>query len=212
MDYTSQQVKSLFNDEDLGGFTNGDILDHCAGGEGACDIEEVAYDDGRDILYVFTGKSPGTPAVYKLTRASVNEKFEVSDYRKLASDTEYPSAIFIDGELLVSVGKKLYVYDFDTNTIGANSVFSIDDDVGDFVGLAYSNGKLWITTLSKERLIKVDWSSKSVEHIYKMTHNGVYDPRGIEIINGKLHILEGYDSNVPTQHVLRNAIHIYQVP
>jgi len=211
LDYTTKEVKSVFNDRDLGGFTNGDIKEYCSYGEGACDIEEVAYDEQNDILYILTGKSPGTPAIYKLTRDDTNSSFELSDYRKL-DGIEYPSAIFIDGDFLVSEGKSLYVYNFETNTIGVNPIFSIDDDVGDFVGLAYSNGTLWITTLDKARLIKVDWANREIEAIYKMDDNGVYDPRGIEIINSKLHILEGYDSDVPDHHVLKNAIHIYVAP
>ncbi len=213
MDYSTQEIKSVFNDIDLGEFTNGDIQDHCGSKKGACDIEEVAYDNYNDILYILTGKSPGTPAIYKLTRDSIDKPFQLNDYRKLDSNTEYPSAIFINGDFIVSIGKKLYKYDFETNTIEDNPIFSIDDDVGDFVGLAYHNGTLWITTIkNKSRLIKVNWSNKSVEAIYKMSHNGVFDPRGIEIINNKLHILEGYDTNVPKHHTLKNAIHIYNMP
>ena len=59
-------------------------------------------------------------------------------------------------------------------------------------------------------MIKVNWATKEIEKIYKMRDNGVYDPRGVEIIDNKLHILEGYDSNVPKQHVLKNAIHIFK--
>jgi len=211
LDYTNKVVKSIFNDRDLGGFTNGDIQDHCGSGVGACDIEEIAYDDTTDTLYILTGKSPGTPAIYKLTRNSLDSNWTLNDYRKL-DNIEYPSAIFINGTFFVSIGKSLYSYDFDNNIISTNPIFTINDDVGDFVGLAYSNDKLWITTLDKERLIKVDWGSKSIEAIYKMAHNGVYDPRGIEIINDKLYILEGYDRNVPQSHILRNAIHIYKIP
>jgi len=213
LDYTTHEVKSLFNDRDFGGFTNGDIKSYCSYGEGACDIEEVAYDEVNDVLYVLTGKSPGTPAIYKLTRDNVNEGFEISDYRKL-DNIEYPSAIFINGDFLVSIGKSLYLYDFDSNQVSQTPIFSIEDDVGDFVGLAYSPNTttLWITTLDKNRLIKVDWSTKSVEAIYDMDYNGVYDARGIEVIDNRLHILEGYDRDVPQSHVLRNGVHIYQTP
>ncbi len=104
------------------------------------------------IFYIsLTGKSPGTPAIYKLTRDSIDKPFQITDYRKLDSNTEYPSAIFINGDFLVSIGKKLYKYDFETNTIEDNPIFSIDDDIGDFVGLAYSNGTLWITTIKNNQ-------------------------------------------------------------
>ncbi len=212
MDFTTHEVKNIFNDTDLGTFTNGDTEDHCSNHHGPCDIEEVAYNENSDTLYIFLGHSPGTPIVYKLTRDNINQPFSLSDYRVLDSQTEYPSAIFIDNQFIVSVGKKLYLYDFETNTIGENPIFEINDDVGDFVGLAYSNGTLWITTLSSySRLIKVNWQTKTIEHIYKMKNNGVSDPRGVEIINNKLYILDGYD-NIKEHHVLRHAVHIYKIP
>jgi len=212
MDYTTKEIKSVFNDRDLGEFTNGDIQDHCGNHLGACDIEEIAYNDITDTLYILTGKSPGTPAIYKLVRDNIDASFQLDDYRKLDSQTEYPSAIFIDGNFIVSIGKKLYNYNFETNTIGDNPIFEITDDVGNFAGLAYYNGTLWITTIKKFRLIKVNWATKEIEKIYKMRDNGVYDPRGVEVINNKLHVLEGYDSNVPKKHVLKNAIHIFNTP
>ena len=212
MDFTTHEVKNIFNDTDLGTFTNGEIEDHCSNHHGPCDIEEVAYNENSDTLYIFLGHSPGTPIVYKLTRDTINDPFVLNDYRVLDPQTEYPSAIFIDNQFIVSVGKKLYLYDFETNTIGENPIFEMNDDVGDFVGLAYSNGTLWITTISSySRLIKVNWQTKTVENIYKMKNNGVSDPRGVEIINNRLYILDGYD-NIKRYHVLRHAIHIYQIP
>ncbi len=212
LDFTTHQVKNSFNDSDLGLFTDGAIQDHCENNQGPCDIEEVAYDENNDTLYIFLGHSPGTPIVYKLTRNSVDEPFVLDDFRVLDQNIEYPSAIFIDNQFIVSVGKKLYLYDFETNTIGSNPIFEINDNVGDFVGLAYSNGTLWITTINNySRLIKVNWGTKTVEHIYKMKNNGVSDPRGVEIINNKLYILDGYD-NIKKGHVLKHAIHIYDIP
>ncbi len=212
MDFTTHEVKTIFNDTDLGTFTDGEVEDHCSNHHGPCDIEELAYNSESDTLYILLGNTNGTPIIYKLTRNSINEPFVLNDYRILDSSIEYPSAIFIDGQFIVSVGKKLYLYDFETNTIGDNPIFEINDDVGDFVGLAYSNGTLWITTLNKySRLIKVNWQTKTVENIYKMKNNGVTDPRGVEIIDNKLYILDGYD-NIKKHHVLRHAIHIYEIP
>jgi len=212
IDFTTHEVKSTFTDVDLGTFTNGDINDHCNSSyEGVCDIEEVAYNSNSDTLYIFAGHSRGTPSVFKLTRGNVNDTFSIDSYRKLDSNTEYPSAIVIDNDLIVSQGKSLYKYDFETNSMDTTPLFTIDDDVGDIVGLAYSDNILWVTTMDKFRLIKVDWNSKTIEHIYKMRNNGVSDPRGVEVIDNKLYIVDGND-NVEPHHVLKHAIHIYQIP
>ncbi|MCK4440403.1 MAG: hypothetical protein KAU90_00260, partial [Sulfurovaceae bacterium] len=117
----------------------------------------------------------------------------------------------IDNNLIVSIGKSLYRYNYETNSIDSTPIFTINDNVGEIVGLAYSDNTLWITTMNKYRLIKVNWSSKNIEHIYKMRNNGVSDPRGVEIIDNKLYIIDGND-NVEPHHVLKHAIHIYQVP
>ncbi|HHB95335.1 MAG TPA: hypothetical protein ENK88_09370 [Campylobacterales bacterium] len=212
MDFTTHEVKSKFTDVDLGTFTNGDINDHCNSSyEGVCDIEEIAYKENSDTLYIFAGHSRGTPSIFKLSRENIDDKFSIESYRKLDSNTEYPSAIVIDNDLIVSIGKSLYKYDYETNSIDSLPLFTIDDDVGEIVGLAYLDNILWVTTLGEHRLIKVNWSSKNIEHIYKMTNNGVSDPRGVEIIDNKLYIVDGND-NVEPHHVLKHAIHIYQVP
>jgi len=84
------------------------------------------------------------------------------------------------------------------------------------VGLAYKDGKLFITTID-HTLIKVNWQTKENEYIYDMRENGVYDSRGIEVIGQKLYILDGINSEgenqalAPQGHVLKNAIHIYDL-
>ncbi len=71
---------------------------------------------------------------------------------------------------------------------------------------------MWITT-SKFDLLKVDWTTKELLGRYQMNDNGVYDPRGVEIIGDKLYILDGVNESgdeiiAPSGHVLKGAIHI----
>jgi uncharacterized protein YjiK len=218
MDLTTHEIKSVFDDVDLGTFTNGDIQDHCANHLGACDIESVAYNQNSDTLYIFTGKAPGDPVIFKLTRADTNSTFTLSDYRKL-NTIEYPATTFIGNDFIVASVKSLYTYDFNSNQADMNNTL-YTTPTGKIVGLAYDNNSniLWVTTSNFE-LIKVNWSTKNTEAIYKMRDNGVYDPRGIELINNKLYILEGINNKAkadeaiaPIGHPLKNAIHIYQLP
>jgi len=216
MDYTTKEIKSIFNDRDLGEFTNGDIQDHCENHLGACDIESVAYNKNSDILYISTGQAPGDPVIFKLTREDTNSTFALSDYRKL-NGIEYPATIFIDNDFIVATVNSLYTYNFDTNQTGSNPLYTTP--AGKIVGLAYdeNSSTLWVTTSNFE-LLKVNWVTKETESIYQMRDNGVYDPRGIEIINNQLYILEGINNKAkgdeaiaPIGHPLKNAIHIYQL-
>ncbi|MCK4441942.1 MAG: hypothetical protein KAU90_08030, partial [Sulfurovaceae bacterium] len=213
LDLSTKEVKSIFNDEDFGTFAT-DIEDSCHDGVGICDIESIAYDDNSDTLYVFSGYAHSTSAVFKLTRNSTDENFTISDYRKLGAHREYPGAVFANGEFLVSIHGDIYKYDFNANQIVGSSLYHIDDG-GYILGLAYKNNTMYILN-SKRKLLEVDWTTKELKNKYIMRDNGVCDPRGVEIINNKLYILEGVntagsDINAPQGHPLKNAIHIYQL-
>jgi len=216
MDYSSKTIKSQISDEDLGSFAPD--VGPCEGDNGvytgACDVESVAYNSVDDTFYILTGEAPGTPAVFKLTRNDTSEPFTLTDY-KVLTNGEFPAAIFIDGQFIVAQSKSLYVYDFDSNTIDTSNVL-YSTPTGKIVGLAYDGTYLWVTTSNFE-LMKVKWSTKETLAIYAMGDNGVYDPRGVEVIGDKLLVLEGVnnvgdDVVAPIGHVLKNAIHIYQKP
>ena len=215
VDLTSHEIKSTFTDADLGGFTNGEIQESCHDRAGVCDIESLAYDESSDTLYIFAGSVASTPSVFKLTRGSTSEPFTINDFRKL--DNEYPAVQFIEGEFVVSIDDRLYPYDFEENQADtSNLLYEINS--GKVHGMAYANNTLWITTSTAE-LKKIQWESKVEEASYDMQQNGVYDPRGIEVINNQLYILEGInclskygESIAPFGHALKNAVHIYQLP
>jgi len=212
IDYTTKAIKSQISDEDLGSFAPD--VGACVDGVGACDVESVAYNPVDDTFYILTGEAPGTPAVFKLTRDDTSEPFTLTDY-KILTNGEFPAAIFINGDFIVAQNKSLYVYDFNSNRVTSSTPL-YTTPTGKIVGLAYDGTYLWVTTSNFE-LIKVDWATKNNLAIYYMRDNGVYDPRGVEIIDGKLHVLEGINSAggdvvAPIGHVLKNAIHIYQKP
>jgi hypothetical protein len=212
IDLTTKELKSTFTDEDFGTFAS-DIQDECQYGVGGvCDIESVSYDANNDDLYIFVGHSgSSTASVFKLTRGDTNASFAISDYRKL-NGVEYPASIFINGDLIVSTGKELYKYNFNTNQLVGSSLYYSSNN-SDIVGLAYSNNILYMTTLNYD-LMKLNWQTKELISKYSMNDNGVYDPRGIEVIDNKLYILDGVNSSgngfiAPQGSPLKGAIHIY---
>ena len=214
MDFTTHEIKSVITTEELGTFAPDVGVCGYEYHKGLCDIESIAYDEANDTLYIFGGKSSSTPAIFKLTRASINDKFTPVAYVKLDDDVEYPATIFVGNKHLVTQGKNIYEYDFEQNKIISDSLYRTPS--GSIVGLAYSNNIMWITT-SKFELLKVDWTTKELLGRYQMNDNGVYDPRGVEIIGDKLYILDGVNESgdevtAPTGHVLKGAIHVYQAP
>jgi len=219
MEFTKQKLVSEFDDVKLGNFVE-EISNYCIrkDSKGICDIESIAYDEKNDIFYILSGNSHSDSGIFKLTRKENEKKFKLDSFTDLGSK-EFTDALFIDDDFIVVTdnGKNLKVYDYDSNKItSANSLFHSPD--GKIYGMAYYAGTLWLTT-STYKLMKVDWKSKKVEAIYDMTENGVNDPRGIEVINNQLYILEGMnrigdedDVLAPLGHVLKNSIHIYTMP
>ncbi|NEW60658.1 hypothetical protein GSY74_05120, partial [Sulfurovum sp. bin170] len=213
MDLTTKEIKTVFRDEDLGFFAP-DIQDSCENNIGACDVESVAYDENNDTLYIFVGSASSTPAIFKLTRDDINASFTLNDYRKL-DGIEYPATQFIEGNFIVTQNRSLYIYDFETNSIADEPIYTIPG-AGGVVGLAYANNTLWATTANFE-LLKINWETKALEGTYNMNDNGIFDPRGIEIINNRLYILDGINRvgkivSIPQGHPLKGAIHIYETP
>ena len=215
MDLETYEIKSSFDDKSLGEFTNGVIQESCHDRAGICDIESLAYDNLNDTLYIFVGNVASTPAVFQLTRENPTDQFTLNAFRELG-EIEYSASQFINGQFVVAVEDKLYLYDFETNQINETLLlYTIDE--GKIHGLAHFDEHLWITT-STAKLKKIEWTSDKKEEkaSYDMRQNGVYDPRGIEVIDKKLYILEGINSVskhgepiAPLGHALKNAIHIF---
>jgi len=230
MDLTTYKVKSIYTNRMLEEYSgvcrdkNNRRIQNC---EGLTDLESIVYDDQNDLLYFYVGSAHSTPAIFRLTRDTLNDKFVLGDndastvdYRLL--DYEYQAAQFID-QTIVARGYKLYVYDFDTNK-RSDSIFETTNRQGKIYGMAYDGyGYGWIIT-SKNYLLKVNWFTKNVEAAYQMadkgstkTYNGVYDTRGLEIIGGEIYILEGINNygekgaaSAPYGHPLKSSVHIYR--
>ncbi|NEW59765.1 hypothetical protein GSY74_00575, partial [Sulfurovum sp. bin170] len=233
MDLTTKEVKAIYTRdmlEELSGICrdeNGEEIEDC---DGLDDLESVVYDDVNDILYIFVGSTSSIPAIFKLTRESIDGTFVLDDedentidFRIL--DSEYQAAQYIDGEMIVSIDYDLYSYDFETDT-HSSTLFTATGDEGNVYGMAYDEGgNAWMVT-SKNYLIKIDWATKVRLASYKiadddsiLTYNGVYDTRGLEIIDDKLYILEGMNSSgtddvavAPYGSALKNSVHIYDIP
>ncbi len=236
MDFTTKEVKNIYTSsmlEDFSGICRDaqhQVIPNC---QGLSDLEGIAYRQSDDTLFFFVGHASSTPAIFRLTRNSLEESFHLGDNDantvdfRVLGDLEYPASQYVEEEMIVAIGNQLFAYDFETNTL-SSPVYTADiSKYANIYGLAYdsNNGVLWAVT-SKNYLLKIDWSNKELLTEYQMadkdsieTYNGVYDTRGLEIINNELYILEGMNTigkkgaaEAPYGNALKNAIHIYTTP
>ncbi len=221
MDFSSKEVKAIYTATMLKAFSGVTQLN---------DIESIVYDDISDTLYIFVGSSSSQPAIFRLTRKHHTDSFVFGDNDPSTLDfrllnNEYQAVQFVEGEMIIASGYNLFAYDFKTDK--KSSVrFTSSGTHGKIYGMAYDgSGSVWLVT-SKNYLLKVDWSSKKLVATYQMadkdsieTYNGVYDTRGLEIINDEVYILEGMNqvgskgaTKAPYGNALKNSIHIYTMP
>ncbi len=221
MDFSSKEVKAIYTATMLKAFSGVTQLN---------DIESIVYDDISDTLYIFVGSSSSQPAIFRLTRKHHTDSFVFGDNDPSTLDfrllnNEYQAVQFVEGEMIIASGYNLFAYDFKTDK--KSSVrFTSSGTHGKIYGMAYDgSGSVWLVT-SKNYLLKVDWSSKKLVATYQMadkdsieTYNGVYDTRGLEIINDEVYILEGMNqvgskgaTEAPYGNALKNSIHIYTMP
>ena len=176
---------------------------------GFCDPEATAYDSENETLYLFTGNHPGELTTFKLTKNTLDQNFTVSDWKRI--DREYTASMFIDGQLYVCVENsdtkegEILRYNWETGATYGDPIFTIGHQI---VDTAYKNGILWILT-APDMLYKIDFSTMSILDAYDMVAYDIIDPRGVEVIDDKLYIGDGYDLR---RDDLKHAIHIFDLP
>jgi len=175
---------------------------------GFCDPEAVAYDQRRDELYVFTGNHPGDLTGFQLSRSAPGGTFAITGWKRIVQ--AYTAAIFIDNQFYVAItdpvtnAGKIVSYDWGRDRVGS-TIFTIGDEIED---LAYANGTLWLLT-APDMLYRIRYSDMQILDAYDMHSYDIKDPRGVEVVGGKLYIGDGYDFRTDD---LLHAIHIFRLP
>ena len=177
------------------------------------DIESIAYDASTDSLYVFSGKCCDTsvlPTAFRLTRVSGH--FQLDSYQPLPTGSDFTASAWspTDHKVYVGVRKELRTYDFVTNVAGP--IFRVPNLFG-ILGLGFSpdGADLWVAR--HDALVsRVDWSSKTLVAgwTFTTTSFGLRDSRAVELINGQLYILDGYDGRSKGDP-LRHALYVFNL-
>jgi hypothetical protein len=177
------------------------------------DIESMAYDASTDRLYVFSGKCCDTsvlPTAFRLKRVSGN--FQLDSYQPLPTGSDFTASAWspTDNKVYVGVRKELRTYDFETNVVGP--IFRVPNLFG-ILGLGFSpdGADLWVARHDAV-VSRVDWSSKTLVAGWTFTVSsfGLRDSRAVELINGQLYVLDGYDGRSKGDP-LRHALYVFNV-
>jgi hypothetical protein len=177
------------------------------------DIESMAYDASTDRLYVFSGKCCDTsvlPTAFRLKRVSGN--FQLDAYQPLPTGSDFTASAWspTDNKVYVGVRKELRTYDFETNVVGP--IFRVPNLFG-ILGLGFSpdGADLWVARHDAV-VSRVDWSSKTLVAGWTFTVSsfGLRDSRAVELINGQLYVLDGYDGRSKGDP-LRHALYVFNV-
>ena len=184
-----------------------------AGGNRDRDMESMAYDASNDILYVFSGKccdDSVLPTVFRLTRVSGH--FQLDSYQPLPAGSDFTAAAWspTDHKVYVGVRKELRSYDYVTNVVGP--IFRVPNLLG-ILGLGFSpdGADLWVARHDAV-VSRVDWSSKTLVAGWTFTVSsfGLRDSRAVELIDGQLYVLDGYDGRSKGDP-LRHALYVFNV-
>jgi hypothetical protein len=177
------------------------------------DLESMAYDASTDSLYVFSGKCCDTsvlPTAFRLTRVSGH--FQLGSYQPLPTGSDFTASAWspTDHKVYVGVRKELRSYDFVTNVVGP--IFRVPNLFG-ILGLGFSpdGADLWVARHDAV-VSRVDWATKTLVAgwTFTVTSFGLRDSRAVELINGQLYILDGYDGRSKGDP-LRHALYVFNV-
>jgi DNA-binding beta-propeller fold protein YncE len=182
-----------------------------AGKERTNDFEAMAYDRTNDVLYVFSGpccNSSIRATAFRLTRQS--GQFRVESYQPLPTGADYTGAAWspTDGKIYVGKGREVRSFDYASGTASAS--FTIAGARG-ITGMDFSaNGADLFVTVNIERLIRIDWSTRTVVTGWTLdlTPFSILDSRAVAEIGDQFFVSDGYDAR-PSGDPLRHAVFVF---
>jgi hypothetical protein len=181
------------------------------------DMEALAYDSLNDHLYLYSAACcPNPPAAFRLTRSTPTSSFTVESFQPIPVAIDPTGGAFhpTEGVIYLATGKSdIARYDYETNTVGP--AVPMEQRGGIIYGLGFTpdGTKLWVVT-SKNEVYRLDWATKRVDTDYVFDLLALSDPirdaRAVELIDGKLYILDG-DDNRSKGDPLRYAVSVFRV-
>jgi hypothetical protein len=185
-----------------------------AGKKRTNDFEAIAYNRRKDFLYVFSGpccRSSMRATAFRLTRRS--GRFRVESYQPLPTGADYTGAAWspADRKLYVAKGRRIRSFHYASGT--ARASFRIRRLGGGITGMDFvPDGADLYVTLNSERLVRIDWSTKTVVDgwTFDLTPFGVLDARAVAKVGGQFFVSDGSELR-PNGDPLRHAVFVFDV-
>lgn len=163
------------------------------------DIQALAYDTDKDVLYVFSGRCcvPGLlPTVFRLTRSA--GRLELDSYQPLAvADVAAAGWNPGDGKLYIGADSTIQTYTWAGNTVGSG--FGIAG-VSSIYGLDFTDdGRDLFVARPPATITRVDWASRTKVAGWELdlAPYGVLDSRAVELLGDQLWVSDGFDFRPP---------------
>ena len=178
------------------------------------DIESMAYDASTDTLYVFSGKccdSSVLPTAFRLTRVSGH--FQLDSYQPLPTGSDFTAAAWspTDHKVYVGVRKELRTLrlrdqrrrvDLPRAEPHRDPRVWASRPTGRTSGSPGTTRWSPVSTGASKTLV-AGWT-------FTVTSFGLRDSRAVELINGQLYVLDGYDGRSKGDP-LRHALYVFNV-
>jgi DNA-binding beta-propeller fold protein YncE len=183
-----------------------------AGAKRTNDFEAIAYNWRKDVLYVFSGpccNSSMRATAFRLTRQS--GRFKVESYQPLPRGADYTGAAWspTDRKLYVAKGREMRFFRYASGTASAS--FRVRRVGGGITGMDFSpDGADLFVTVNSERLIRIDWSTKTVVSgwTFDLTPFGILDARAVAKIGDQFFVSDGSELR-PNGDPLRHAVFVF---
>jgi len=188
-----------------------------AGNARSRDLESVAYDAARDRLYVFSGSDcwPSTtncrvaskPTAFRFDRRA--GRLRLHSFQPLPPGGNSNAAAWnpANRRLYVGDSQSIRRYDYRRNRHGSPIQVA---GVGGLLGMDFTgDGGALLVTHGGTMLSRVDWRSKSLVGGWTvdLAPLEVRDPRGVEVVGGRLLVSDGDDDRA-TSSPYRYAVFV----
>jgi hypothetical protein len=183
-----------------------------AGKKRTNDFEAIAYNRRKDVLYVFSGpccRSSMRATAFRLTRRSGH--FRVESYQPLPTGADYTGAAWSPADRKIYVGKGREMRSFHYASGTASASFRVRRVGGGITGMDFSRGGAdLLVTLNSERLIWIDWSTRTVVDgwTFDLTPFGILDARAVAKVGGQFFVSDGSELR-PSGDPLRHAVFVF---
>lgn len=164
------------------------------------DLQAVAYDRARDVLYVFSGTCCAPelePTVFRFTRTG--GQLELDSYQPLPPNLQVAAAAWNpgDGRLYIGADSNLFSYAFVPNEVG--EVFHVPT-VTNIYGIGFTpDGRDLFIARPPATINRVDWATLTVVPGWTLDLSslGVLDARSVDVVDDRLWVSDGFDGRAP---------------